>query len=146
MRNKQGIILDVGGEGRHPLAWNLNPSPVKTVGPQTGFPIPQLILGRADAIPLSAASVSVVIVERTPLQLPALREIWRVAAPGALIVLRHARPPWSDPHQLAAAMFNTPFQRSNHSLGRHVVQETIFIRGPLNDHLAIPSSWTRLCG
>ena len=122
------LTLDIGGEGRHPFAWNLNPSRVKTVGPQTGQPIPRLIVGRADAIPLADDSVSVIIVERTPLRLAALREIWRVAAAGALIVLRHARPPWSDPHQLAANVFDAPCRRVLHPLGCHFLQESVFTK------------------
>ena len=34
------FILDIGGEGRHPDAWNLNPRKTKTLGPDRGLPIP----------------------------------------------------------------------------------------------------------
>lgn len=36
--------------------------------PSRGKPIPRLILGRAEAIPLPALSVKVILVERTPLR------------------------------------------------------------------------------
>jgi hypothetical protein len=55
--------LDIGGEGRHAEAWNLNPSPVKTLGPEKGLPIPRRIAGRANAIPLPDHSVDRIIVE-----------------------------------------------------------------------------------
>ena len=32
-------LLDVGGEGRFSLAVNLNPMPIKTLGPEKGQPI-----------------------------------------------------------------------------------------------------------
>jgi hypothetical protein len=62
------FILDIGGEGRHPTAWNLNPRATKTLGPDRGEPIPRLIRGRGESIPLPDRSVDVVIVEQTPLQ------------------------------------------------------------------------------
>lgn len=45
------LLLDIGGEGSHSEAWNLNPSCVRTLGPRRGLPIPKLILGRAKTIP-----------------------------------------------------------------------------------------------
>ena len=60
--------LDIGGEGRYADAWNLNPSAVKTIGPNRGQMIPRRIPGRADVIPLPDHSVDQVIMERTPPQ------------------------------------------------------------------------------
>lgn len=85
--------LDVGGEGRYLDAWNLNPRATKTLGADAGRPIPNLIRGRAEAIPLPDSSVDLILVERTPLSDRSLREIARIAAPTARIILRHARPP-----------------------------------------------------
>ena len=123
---KRAIILDVGGEGRHPEAWNLNPSFVRTIGKKRGQPIPQHILGRADNIPLGDRSVDRVIVERTPLQVSALKEISRVISSNGTIVLRHARSPCGDPHALAKAILPG---RLNHRITRlngQLVQETEF--------------------
>src|SRR5687768_18325373 len=95
------FVLDIGGEGRHAQAWNLNPSPTKTIGPDRGSPIPRHLPGRADAIPLPDACVDEVIVERTPLSRAALAEIARVVIPGGTVTLRHAIPPGIDPHAAA---------------------------------------------
>ena len=92
------IRLDIGGEGRHPGALNLNRSRHKTLGPATGQPIPNLIVGRADVIPLADRSISQVIVERTPLSRQAIAEIARVIAPGGTIVLVHVPLADADRH------------------------------------------------
>lgn len=125
------VILDIGGEGRHPRAWNLNPSPVKTIGLEAGRPIPRRIAGRAEHIPLPSASVSVVFVERTPLRLESLAEILRVVRPNGLIILRHARPPWSDPHTLAIDMMGKPIRRRRCHIGDQSLQESVFRRASL---------------
>lgn len=119
--------LDIGGEGRNVGAWNLNPRATKTFGPDAGQPIPNWIAGRAEAIPLPDASVQCVIVERTPLRDQSLREIARVAARAAHVVLRHARPPWSNPHQRAADFWGPPIQQRLRRLAGRIVQESEFI-------------------
>jgi len=123
------MTLDIGGEGRHPLAWNLNPSPVKTLGPDRGAPIPRHIAGRADRIPLESGSVDRVIVERTPLRRAALTEIARVVSPTGTITLRHAIPPGIDPHATARAILpgRATTRRILH-VGR-LVMETQFTLG-----------------
>ena len=118
------ILLDIGGEGRHPRAWNLNPSRVKTVGANLGAPIPRLIVGRADAIPLRNGSVRTIISERTPLTARALHEIVRVLAPGGEVVLRHAAMPGRDPHRLAKAIFGGVVRQRAVRIGSRTVQET----------------------
>ncbi len=120
------FVLDVGGEGRHPEAWNLNPSRVKTIGPERGRPIPQHILGRADDIPLPDGSVDRLIAERTPLLAAALKEIIRVIAPNGMIILRHVRPPCGDPHALARSMLPGQVSQRTIRLAGRVVQETRF--------------------
>ena len=95
------LTLDIGGEGRHLDAWNLNPSATKTLGPDRGRPIRRHILGRAEAIPYPDQSVDRIIVERTPLRKAALTEIVRVIALGGSVMLRHAVPFDIDPHALA---------------------------------------------
>jgi hypothetical protein len=119
--------LDVGGEGRYPDAWNLNPRATKTLGADAGRPIPKLIKGRAEAIPLPDSSVDLILVERTPLSDRSLQEIARIAAPTARIILRHARPPWSDPHQRAARSWGPPIQQRLTHLAGQTVQESEFV-------------------
>jgi hypothetical protein len=98
------FVVDVGGEGRHELASNINFSHFQTIGRDTGRPIPRWLGGRADNIPLPRGVVNWLIVERTPLSKAALREFARVIAPTGRITLRHAPLPWKDRHALAKAM------------------------------------------
>ena len=119
--------LDIGGEGRNAAAWNLNPRRTKTLGPDAGQPIPNLIVGRADAIPLEDASVELILVERTPLNSQALKEIVRVARPAARVILRHARPPWSDPHEYAIRHWGPPVQQKLIRWADQDLQETEFV-------------------
>lgn len=109
------FILDIGGEGRHPAAWNLNPRALKTIGPCRGEPIPRLIYGRGECIPLPCRSVDLVIVERTPLRSETLYEIRRVAKTGALVILRHAPVTWFDPHRIVPDLLPG---RANRTLAR----------------------------
>lgn len=120
-------LLDVGGEGRHQGAWNLNPRSRKTLGPEVGQLIPKRIAGRCEAIPLPDGSVGQVIVERTPLSDQSLKEIARVAVPAAHVILRHSRPPWSDPHQRAAREWGPPIRQEFRRLAGQIVQESEFI-------------------
>lgn len=120
-------VLDIGGEGRHPDARNLNPSPVRTCGPLRGEPIPRHIPGRAEAIPGEDSSFDQIIVERTPLRLAAYQEIRRVAAEGATIILRHVVPPGVDPHRLARRLLGQPVEQRRLTVGIHQVQESTFV-------------------
>ena len=123
---KRAIILDVGGEGRHSEAWNLNPSHVKTIGKNRGQPIPHHISGRADNVPMADGSVDRVIVERTPLQVAGLREIARVISSHGTIILRHARSPCGDPHALAKNILPGRISHRIMRLDGQLVQETEF--------------------
>jgi len=120
------LMLDIGGEGRHADAWNLNLSRVKTLGPERGAAIPRLILGRADAIPLPDGSVDRVIAERTPLRREALCEIRRIIAADGTVVLRHARPPNLDPHRLAYDILPGRVEQRTILRGSRRLQETLF--------------------
>lgn len=100
-RATRTLTLDIGGEGRYRHAWNLNPSRVKTLGQHKGKPIPRLILGRAQKIPLPNGCVDHVIVERGPVCKAAVLEIARVISPSGTVILRHAKPPKVDPHAVA---------------------------------------------
>jgi hypothetical protein len=120
------FVLDIGGEGRHADAWNLNPSLCKTLEPGRGTPIPRLILGRADAIPLPSQSVDRVIVERTPLTAAALCEIRRVTRPGGSVVLRHAAILGDDPHATAKRTFGTAWKHRKVNVAGVWLEETEF--------------------
>ncbi len=119
------MILDIGGEGRHPEAWNLNPKRRKTLGHQRGEPIPRLIHGRGESIPLSDRSVDVVIVERTPLRPQTLSEVLRVASRSAQIILRHANAHQRDPHKLALQALSGAVEQRVVIIEGRAVQETV---------------------
>jgi len=125
------LLLDIGGEGRYAKAGNLNPSPVKTLGPDKGTPIERHILGRAEAIPLADRSVRWILVERTPLRRAALHEIARVIMPGGAIVLRHVAAPKLDRHHSAKAILPGRVRQRTIRLGSQLVQETRFHLGDL---------------
>ena len=120
------LVIDIGGEGRHAEAWKLNLSPIKTLGPDRGSPIPRLILGRAEAIPLPNQCASVIFMERTPLRVEALREIRRVIRDDGTIILRHSIPPTLEPHRTACRFLpGRAFRRWFQVSGRWM-QETVF--------------------
>ena len=125
------FILDIGGEGAHPHAWNLNPSRVRTLNPHRGTPIPRLIPGRADAIPLPDHSVDQIIVERTPLRKAALAEIVRVLQRPGSVVLRHAMATDLDPHRLARTILPGLVRQRSIWVGRQMVMESYFCTDPV---------------
>ncbi len=125
------FILDIGGEGAHPHAWNLNPSQVKTLNPHRGTPIPRHIPGRADAIPLPDHSVDQIIVERTPLRKAALAEIVRVLQRPGSVVLRHAMATDLDPHRLARTILPGLVRQRSIWIGRQMVLESYFRTEPV---------------
>ena len=125
-------VLDIGGEGRHPEAWNLNPRRHKTFGPQRGELIPRWIEGRGERIPLPDATVNVVIVERTPLVPATLAEIARVASPTARIILRHVVVHHLDPHRLAVQVLRGTIERGTARIGSHTLQETVICRAAID--------------
>lgn len=124
-----GLVLDVGGEGRHPAAWNLNQRRERSGESRAAGSIPRLILGRADAIPLADRSVELVIVERTPLRGDALRELLRVVKANGTILLRHAITPAGDPHRVALRHLGGAITRRVFAHRGYRIQETIIQRG-----------------
>ena len=120
------FVLDIGGEGRHKEAWNLNPSAVKTLGPNRGAMIHRRIPGKADAIPLPDRSADRIIVERTPLRVTALKEIGRVIKTNGIIVLRHANTTGRDPHRWAIAILPGAVSQRRVDIDGHLLQETTF--------------------
>lgn len=124
--NERKLVLDIGGEGRYSYAMNLNPSSAKTFGSDRGAPIPRLIHGRADAIPLPDQCVDVIVVERTPLRADSLHEIRRVIRPEGMIILRHTVPPISDPHRIACQLLAGCVSQRKYRRSGRWMQETIF--------------------
>ena len=125
--SRQPFIVDIGGEGRYPEAWNINPSRCKTFGPRRGEPIPRLIRSRAEAIPLPDRYVDMIIVERTPLSRTSFEQIRRIARPPALLLLRHARPFGLDPHRLAKKMLPGRHYEEKCMIGSKTYQQTVIV-------------------
>ena len=120
------LTIDIGGEGRHPHAWNINPRPERTLGPERGRIIGRLILARADALPFADRSVDEVLVERTPLSRAALAEIARVVKADGRVLLRHVSLPWGDRHEAARQLLPGEVTCSRVRIGRQWVQQTEF--------------------
>ena len=121
------ITLDIGGEGRHPDAWNLNRSRYKTLGADRGGPIGRLIVGRGDAIPLADRSVERIIIERTPLSAAVVREIARVVAPRGTVELQHVPRAGRDRHRLACEILGGRARRAIRRQGGVMMQETTIV-------------------
>jgi len=118
-------LLDVGGEGKHPAAWNLNISEFKTLGPDRGQLIPKWIAGNCNKIPLPDCSVRHLIMERVPLLKMAVVEIQRVIMPAGTIELRHAFYSGSHPHQLIRSLVDGEFTVGHVTIGGLRYEETI---------------------
>lgn len=125
--SEKPLVIDIGGEGRHAQAYNVNPRQCKTYGPEKGLPIPRLVVGRSESIPLPERCADSIIVERTPLSLRALLEITRIARPGAEIVLRHAQAFGMDPHRLAKQIIKGAVRECDCKIGGQSYRETSFI-------------------
>lgn len=119
-------ILDIGGEGRHAGALNLNPSRVKTIGTDRGSPISNWIQGRADDLPFPSQSIDLIIVERVGLTRAAVAEICRVIAPRGTVILRHFHGSGAHPHCLALEMIRGYVTARTIQIGRQTIQETVF--------------------
>ena len=126
-------LLDIGGEGRHADAWNLNPSAVKTFGAERGQPIPRHLSGRADQIPLPDRSVRQIIMERTPLLTAGLREIARVITADGRVTLRHRVVAGRDPHAPAVRLLGGQSCQRTYYLGPHELQETVILLNTPSD-------------
>lgn len=125
----QPCVIDIGGEGRHSAAWNVNPRRYRTCGPTHGEPIPRWILGRADALPLPDHVVDLILVERTPLTRTSMDEIRRVVKLDGTIVLRHARPFGMDPHRVVKTVFTGRFIERECAVGTSHCQELVIQLG-----------------
>ena len=119
-------LLDVGGEGRHANAWNLNPRSLKTLGSDKGVAIPRCILGRAECIPLPDRSVQQIIMERAPLRRAAVFELVRVIVPGGTIILRHHTDSGRNPHLMAQHLIDADFSVQQIKIGCQELQQSRF--------------------
>ncbi|WP_259631803.1 site-2 protease family protein [Stieleria sedimenti] len=119
-------LLDIGGEGRYEIAWNLNPRSLKTLGPDKGVAIPRHILGRAECIPLPDRSVQQIIMERAPMRRAAVLEMIRVIVPGGTIILRHHAGSGHNPHVIAHQLIGADFSVQQITIGRQELQQTCF--------------------
>lgn len=118
------IVLDIGGEGRHAQAWNVNRCRTQTLGRHAGEPIPRLIVARADALPFADNCVKSLIVERTPLTRAAARELSRVIQPEGQIVLRHVPLADRDRHEPTLAILGGKAQQRTTKIYGQPVLET----------------------
>lgn len=83
------LHLDIGGEGRYRGAINVNPAPMTSTTGTPGRRIPDLVVGRGEALPVAAAVADLVTVENAPLRAGAAEEIARVLKPGGIARLLH---------------------------------------------------------
>lgn len=123
------LVVDIGGEGRYSVAWNVNPRSMVTLGENRGRPIPRHVPGRAEALPFLDGTVDVVIVERTPLRLAAFHEIARIVSENGIVILRHALLPVGDCHALARQILGGELTRRVMPLGNQRLQESVFRLG-----------------
>lgn len=119
------FTLDIGGEGRHPEAWNLNISRLQTLGPEKGLPIRRWIFGRSTCLPFADGTVDRIIMEKTPLTRVAIGEMVRVLKPGGEIVLRHFHGGGEHPHGWARKMIRGQVSIGRARLRNQWVEETV---------------------
>jgi hypothetical protein len=97
------IHLDIGGEGRYPGAINVNPMGLTSTTGAPGRPIPHLVVGRGEALPIADHVADVVTVESAPIREGAAQEIARVLAPGGEVRLLHPSGYAAQTHSLVEA-------------------------------------------
>jgi hypothetical protein len=72
------LHIDIGGEGRYPEAYNLNPVSKGTVHPWTNNNIPNHVCGVGENIPVQSGTVDYITLESTPISQETILEIGRV--------------------------------------------------------------------
>lgn len=83
------IHIDIGGEGRHRGAINVNPNWVTSTTGAPGRPIPNLVVARGEALPFASGVADLVTVENAPIRPGMIDEIARVLGPGGEVRLLH---------------------------------------------------------
>jgi RHS repeat-associated protein len=79
------VHIDIGGEGAHPEAINLNPTNVTSTNEATL--IPRRVPGVGERLPFSSRTADVITLEGAPLRPGAAEEIGRVIRPGGEVTL-----------------------------------------------------------
>ena len=97
------IHLDIGGEGRYPGAINVNPMGLTSTTGAPGRPIPNLVVGRGEALPIADEVADLVTVESAPIREHAADEIARVLKPGGTVRLLHPAGYAAQTHGIVAA-------------------------------------------
>jgi RHS repeat-associated protein len=85
------VRVDIGGEGHNAGATNVNRSKTRSNpgpnGEPAGSPIPDLVLGRGERLPIKTGSADEVFVENVPMSDGILDEAGRITRPGGKIHL-----------------------------------------------------------
>lgn len=97
------IHLDIGGEGRYPGAVNVNPMGRTSTTGVPGRPIPNLVVGRGEALPIADHVADLVTVESAPIRPGAADEIARVLRPGGVVRLLQPAGYAAQTHGIVAA-------------------------------------------
>lgn len=95
------LVIDIGGEGRHPAAINVNPGFTTTTTGRAGRPIPNLVQGVGEKLPFPARAADTIIVENAPLRPETIAELARVIKPGGAVRLVHPSEYAAKVHQAA---------------------------------------------
>ena len=83
-KRRGNVTVDIGGEGRHPSAINLNINVLQTINEPT--PTPNVILGSAFSLPFDDQSIDHLVVESAPFN---PEEIARVLRPAGTVRVFH---------------------------------------------------------
>ena len=83
------VHIDIGGEGRYPGAFNVNPVTWSSAAETFGEPIPRLVQARGEALPFASGIADLITIESTPLRLGAYAELNRVLKPGGILQMLH---------------------------------------------------------
>ena len=72
------LHIEIGGEGRYPGAYNLNPTSKGTVAPWANKDIPNHVCGVGESIPVPSGTVDYITLESVRMSSPMIAEIARV--------------------------------------------------------------------
>jgi RHS repeat-associated protein len=110
------VSVDIGGEGAHASAINLNPQRVTSTTPSR--PIPRLVPGVGERLPLSSSTADLITVEGAPLRAGAAQEIGRVLRPTGEIRLVHPADYAAAAHpEVATAAGGTVVHQTTDAIG-----------------------------
>ncbi len=81
------VHLDIGGEGRHPGAINVNPNTTTSTTGTAGRPIPNLVQATGERLPFGNQVADIITIENTPISQATASQVARVIKPGGEIRL-----------------------------------------------------------